>query len=78
MMPEEMPMPPQFPPQYFDHSLRICGVNVLLRIFPLNNSYVFQTDRELSKAEFTYFKNYLRREGYFDNPITGQIAQDVV
>lgn len=75
MLPE---LPPQTPPQYFDRTLRIKGVDISLRVFPFENKFVFQTQQPLSEGEKAMFSRYLQNEGFLDNPITGAAPQQVI
>lgn len=60
---------------HFDRSLRISGVDVLLRVFPLNGQFMFQTSRVISDKEKDVFIQYMKNEGFLDNPITGEPPQ---
>lgn len=69
---------PQTPPlDHFDRELTIRGVQLALRVFPMSNTFVFQTNRPVSDKEKAFFVNYLKAEGFLDNPTTGEEAQSV-
>lgn len=72
---QEEPLP-SFPPgpPYFEHKLKIRGVGVALRVFPMVSQFMFQTNRKISEEERAYVANYLQQEGFLDNPITGEVA----
>lgn len=74
MLPE---MLPQQIPAYHDRSLRIRGVDVALRIFTKDGQFVFQTSRPLSHGEKIVFASYMKNEGFLDDPISGDFADQI-
>jgi len=64
-------------PVYFDHQLTLRGVPIALRVFPANNVFTLSSGRALSPAEQQAFVKYLKSEGFFDNPITGDESDKV-
>lgn len=70
-------MAPQLVPTYFDRQLTLRGVNLILRVFPLNNAFTLSSSRPLSPSEQQLYVKYMKDEGFFDNPITGDESQEV-
>lgn len=60
--------------QFIDSTLQIRGVGISLRFFPGNNAFAFSTSRPLSEREKHIFVNYMKLEGFLDNPLTGDSA----
>jgi hypothetical protein len=61
------PQPPEAQ-VYFDRTLTIRGVNIALRVFPTANTFTFSASRNLTMAEKASFANYMRAEGFMDDP----------
>lgn len=68
MRPDMIPQPALV---YFDKQLKIRGVDIVLRVFPATNAFVFSSSRELNVGEKVAFANYMRNEGFLDDPIAG-------
>lgn len=70
-------MAPQLVPMYFDRQLTLRGVHLLLRVFPMNNSFTLSSSRPLAPGEQRVFVKYMKDEGFFDNPINGDETDQV-
>lgn len=70
-------MAPQLVPMYFDRQLTLRGVQLMLRVFPMDNSFTLSSSRPLTPPEQQSFVKYMKDEGFFDNPITGDESHEV-
>ena len=70
-------MAPPLVPQYFDHQLTIRGVQLAIRVFPMNNSFTLSSTRPLTEKERVTYVRYMKNEGFFDNPVTGDETSEV-
>jgi hypothetical protein len=73
----QLNMAPIPAPVYFDHQLTLRGVPLALRVFPGNNVFTLSSGRPLKPAEQQAFVKYLKDEGFFDNPMTGDETDQV-
>lgn len=64
-------MLPQQQVVYFDRALTIRGVDITLRVFPAANTFTFNSSRVLTPQEKVAFAQYMRNEGFLDDPSPG-------
>lgn len=70
-------MAPQLLPMHFERQLTLRGVQLMLRVFPMNNSFTLSSSRPLAPGEQQAFVKYMKDEGFFDNPINGDETDQV-
>lgn len=68
MRPDMLPQPALV---YFDRALTIRGVDIALRVFPAANTFTFNSSRVLTPQEKVAFAQYMRNEGFLDDPSPG-------